>query len=72
MIDPRIDHLTDHLMGRNLIILVHTLRALHPSDTYQKSYRARPISKTQELVVTYILLNITQMRCPSQLNILQV
>jgi hypothetical protein len=29
-IDPWMDHLQDHIMGRNLYTLVHILGALHP------------------------------------------
>jgi hypothetical protein len=61
IIDPRIDHLTDHPMGCNPNMLVHTLRALDPqsglpSDMYQESHGARPILNAKELVMIIIIV----------------
>jgi hypothetical protein len=63
IIDPQIDHLSDHPMERNPNTLVHKLSALPhevecPSDMYYESYGTRPILKLQELVRIYMILKV--------------
>ena len=51
IIDPRIDHLTDHPMGRNPDLLVHILRALHSQSGVPIRYVLRMLQSSPDLEV---------------------